>query len=169
MDDKLVFGYGGVAGNIPCVYKDKGWYEETIPEYNIRKVEEIELFEELNWKDEVKTEGKPYGHRVTGGLNQLCEISIDEIKRLRELNQERKIQRVKAEEEEREGARLSWAKSIIEEIKFRNTPILSEKEEKEWRVQYNNIVNEGGEGYVPHRATLEDRIKAKQILRGAVK
>ena len=77
MDGKLVFGYGGIANTTPCVYKDHGWFEGTIPEYNIRKVETIELFEELTSRDEAKTEGEPYGCSLGGGLCQLCEISFD--------------------------------------------------------------------------------------------
>ena len=164
MEGKLVFGYGGIADSTPCIYKDHGWFEGTIPEYNIRKVETIYLFKELTWKDEVEC-GEPYGRIIAGGRCQLCEISIDEIQRLRALNEERKIQRLKTEEEELKKIEITWAKAIIKEIESRDTPILSEEEEKKWRVQYNNVMNEGGEGYIPHRATLEDIVKAEQILK----
>ena len=56
------------------------------------------------------------------------------------------------------------AQEILEEVKTRKTEILSRANENKWRVTYNNINNEGGEGYVPNRATLEDVEKAKQIL-----
>jgi len=92
MKDKLVFGYGGVVDNTPCIFRDSGWYEGTIKEYNVRGVKEIELFDGLTWKDTVEIVREPYGCRWGGGWSQLHEISEAEIQRLRILNQERKIQ-----------------------------------------------------------------------------
>ena len=56
------------------------------------------------------------------------------------------------------------ANKIMSEIETRQTEILSDSEEKIWRKNYNNINNEGGEGYIPCRATLEDIERAKNIL-----
>ena len=42
--------------------------------------------------------------------------------------------------------------------------VLSKKEESKWLINYNNINNEGGEGYVPTRITLEDVEWAKKII-----
>ena len=52
------------------------------------------------------------------------------------------------------------------EVETRKTEILSAADEKQWRIRYNNINNEGGEGYMPRRATLEDIARAKEILGG---
>lgn len=59
---------------------------------------------------------------------------------------------------------IAAAKRIMEEVEVRKTKILSNKEEIAWARNYNNINNEGGEGYVPVRVTLEDVILAKKVL-----
>ena len=41
---------------------------------------------------------------------------------------------------------------------------LSDKNTKIWEEQYNNIANEGGEGYVPHRVSLETAESAKHFI-----
>jgi hypothetical protein len=80
---------------------------------------------------------------------------------------------VKAEEEKKSAAvkkeietKMAWAEKIMAEVAIRKTEILSAADEKLWRTRYNNINNEGGEGYVPRRATLEDIARAKEILAG---
>ncbi|HQB63988.1 MAG TPA: hypothetical protein PLL21_06355 [Sedimentibacter sp.] len=168
MEGKLVFGYGGVVDSTPCIYKDYGWYTGTIEEYNIRRTETVELLEELTWRDEIN-KGEMYGSRMGGGMSGLFEISEEEIQKLRELNAKRKVQREKTEKEEREKSRLDWANRILKEAKTRKahgSEILSEAAERQWRKNYNDAINEGGEGYVPHRATLEDIAKAEEILKG---
>ena len=56
------------------------------------------------------------------------------------------------------------ATKVITESETRKTEILSDADEKYWRTNCNNINNEGGEGYVPRRATLEDVERAKSVL-----
>ena len=56
------------------------------------------------------------------------------------------------------------AKAIIIEIETRKTEILSDADEKLWRTNYNNVNNEGGEGYVPRMATVESVEWARTIL-----
>jgi len=168
MEGKLVFGFGGVVDSTPCIFEDCGWYEGTIKEYNIRRAKTIELFEELTWRDEIN-KGEMYGSRMGGGMSGLFEISEEEIQRLKKLNADRKIQKEKKEKEESERARLEWANRILKEAETRKAhgmEILSETAERQWRKNYNNAMNEGGEGYIPRRATLEDIAKAEEILKG---
>lgn len=61
-------------------------------------------------------------------------------------------------------AEKEWANKVMTEIETRVTEILSAEDEAKWQINYNNIYNEGGEGYIPQRATLEDVVKAKTIL-----
>jgi hypothetical protein len=56
------------------------------------------------------------------------------------------------------------AKKVMAEVETRKTEILSNKDEIRWATNYNNINNEGGEGYIPTRVTLEDIACAKKIL-----
>lgn len=57
------------------------------------------------------------------------------------------------------------AKKVISESQTRKTEILTDAEEKQWRINYNDINNEGGEGYVPHRITAERVEWAMTILK----
>jgi len=59
---------------------------------------------------------------------------------------------------------IERATSIIAEFKERKTEILSETAENQWKINYNNVNNEGGEGYIPLRVTLEDVEWAKKII-----
>lgn len=98
------------------------------------------------------------GYLPIAMISQILEL-IEEMHK--ELSEEFEIKtntEIAAEEE------IEEAKTIMSEIKNRETEILSEIEEKIWRTNYNNINNEGGEGYAPSRATLEDVEKAKAIL-----
>ena len=75
----------------------------------------------------------------------------------------------KAEEEKtaKAAAKLvAEATEIISQVEYRGEEnLLTEAEESQWREVYNNMVNEGGEGYVPERVTKEKYEWAKRILR----
>ena len=63
---------------------------------------------------------------------------------------------------------IEIAKKIMAEVEIRKTEILSAADEKQWRINYNNINNEGGEGYIPRRVTSEDVEMAKATLEGGL-
>ena len=44
--------------------------------------------------------------------------------------------------------------------------LMTRAQAKAWRTNYNNIVNEGGEGYIPEIITAEDVAWAEQVLSG---
>jgi hypothetical protein len=67
-------------------------------------------------------------------------------------------------EEDTEAELVEEAERIMAEVATRKTGILTEAEENVWRRNYNNINNEGKEGYVPQRATAEDEAWAKKTL-----
>lgn len=79
MTGRLVFGFTGLNGVDPCVYKDQGWYEGTIEEYNVRKVRVVEVFEHLDSEHVKQTlcgpDTKLYGSRWGGGLSGLFPIT----------------------------------------------------------------------------------------------
>ena len=58
---------------------------------------------------------------------------------------------------------VKWASRIVEEAEARGE-VLTEVQEASWRVNYNNMNNEGGEGFIPTRATTESLSKAREIL-----
>lgn len=82
---KLVYGFGGFSGLTPCIYRDKGWYEDTKPEYNVRKVEEVKLLEDLEWNHPLlstASSGESYGCHMGGGCSGLYEISEEHVQQL---------------------------------------------------------------------------------------
>jgi hypothetical protein len=156
------------------VYVNGKYHESS---YNNPVVVENGMFTD-DYKSKVKA-GGGYA-RLTDGViinearyNQIMsEITAAEAQVESEFKSEQP-EAVKAEEEKKAAAdkketeiKRSWAEKIMAEVAVRKTEILSEAKEKQWRIQYNNINNEGGEGYVPRRATLEDIASAKQILGG---
>ena len=67
-----------------------------------------------------------------------------------------------AKEEAKVASRIEWANRVIAEANQRT--VLTEKEETIWRKNYNNLHNEGGDGYIPIRVTKEDVEFAKSII-----
>lgn len=68
----------------------------------------------------------------------------------------------KAEAEKAE--RRAEAQRIVDEAAKSTEPLMTNEEYKAWRKQYNDIHNEGGEGYIPERITVEQLEYAKKIL-----
>lgn len=60
------------------------------------------------------------------------------------------------------------AKNIVEEAKKQGVKNLkTEQEIKEWKKNYNNVVNEGGEGYVPQLISKERYENALKVIANA--
>jgi hypothetical protein len=94
---------------------------------------------------------------ITLGAEAGKEINemIEEMKA--ELNNDQTQEKIKKEEKAKEN------QAIINQAKkegIRN--LMTNEELKSWRVRYNNIHNEGGEGYIPTRITKEQYQKAVQ-------
>lgn len=68
----------------------------------------------------------------------------------------------KAEAEKAE--RRAEAQRIVDEAAKSTEPLMTNEEYKAWRKQYNDIHNEGGEGYIPERITVEQLEYAKKVL-----
>lgn len=69
----------------------------------------------------------------------------------------------KAEREKEIKEKVDRAKSVIEKAENQRD-IPTKKEAKRRMKQYNDIVNEGGEGYVPYIYSLEEYEYAKKIV-----
>lgn len=113
MTGKLVFGFTGLNGVAPCVYKDQGWYEGTIKEHNVRKVRAVEVFEHLDG-ERVKqvlcgNNTKVYGCRPGGGMRQLYPMinTMEAVRALKALDDAKKAE---AELHSRNWLRY-WARS----------------------------------------------------------
>jgi len=79
---------------------------------------------------------------------------------------------LKTEAEKVEDARLKkekedcdWAQRIIKEAETEGIDKLMTVEQiQKWRISYNNMMNEGGEGYIPERTSQEEYQRALEIL-----
>lgn len=47
---------------------------------------------------------------------------------------------------------------------FMKQYFMTEAEYAVWRKKYNDVMNEGGEGYIPNRVTVEQLAMAKKVL-----
>ena len=74
------------------------------------------------------------------------------------------VKEVEAKKAAEETAReIADAKAIIEKAD-KQSEIMTNAEYARWRRHYNNINNEGGEGYIPDLITVEQLERAKKIL-----
>ena len=98
------------------------------------------------------------GNIVVGLVNFANHMDLGEevVKAWKEIQE----YRMSHDPKEREAAQR-----IINQVKARGEEnLLTEEKEKQWRKVYNNMVNEGGTGVVPQRATVENYEQAKRIL-----
>lgn len=66
-----------------------------------------------------------------------------------------------------EDKEIEIAKRIVEQAEKEGIENLMTREKlKKWEESYNNIMNEGGEGYIPRKVTKEDYEKALKKLEG---
>ena len=68
----------------------------------------------------------------------------------------------KADAEKAKGK--AEAQKIIDAAVKYTTPLMTNAEYKVWAKRYNDINNEGGEGYIPDRITVEQLARANKIL-----
>lgn len=87
---------------------------------------------------------------------------------LNEIIEEGKTEEVKAaeqaEKEAERQAEIDEAKKIIEKA-GKQDKVMTNAEYAKWRKGYNNLMNEGGEGYIPSLVTAEQLEWAKQVLK----
>jgi len=74
-------------------------------------------------------------------------------------------------DEKEKSVKMEAAKETIElaekEIAVAGN-LMTLKELKEWMVNYNNIMNEGGSGFIPRRISLEEYEEAKKYLNASL-
>lgn len=100
MTGKLVLGFGGITDMEPCIYRDNGHYDGTLAKLNVRKVELVELFSDLNPMDAASsTHNDKYGCRWGGGANGLFPVTTETIDALRRLNAKKRVAREAAEKQ----------------------------------------------------------------------
>ena len=104
--EKLVFGYGGLSGHTPCIYKAKGQHPLYVK--GILAVEKVRLLDALDWNNPIVVEvenGKTVGHRAGGGFTKLTEITQEQADMLIAENARlSEIQKAAREKDEQELA-----------------------------------------------------------------
>lgn len=113
---EVVLGFGGFTDMTPCIYRDMGWYDGTVEEYNVRRVECVKLLEEIDWHPLISEiiEGKSYGCRWGGGISGLYEIDEETASQL--IAENNKIvaeKRAKEEAKEKAAAEKAAARETF--------------------------------------------------------
>lgn len=87
---------------------------------------------------------------------------------LKDVIESGKKEEVKTEEatqtEAERAERKAEAQKVVDEAAKCTSPLMTNAEYKAWRKQYNDLHNEGGEGYIPERITVEQLEYAKKVL-----
>lgn len=136
-------------------FKDKGFVE----------IGDSTDLEYISWTDvkEVLKERKDDGS-FSGCSNCAYIISEDEWNALVELNEKKRSEKEKKETEES----IAEYRQIIEQCE-KQEKLYTKEEAVKKRRDYNNLYNEGGEGYIPHFYTIEEYEFAKTKLNELLK
>ena len=87
---------------------------------------------------------------------------------LKDVIESGKSEEVKTFEDEKNATetaeRKAEAQKIVDDAAKYTSPLMTNAEYKAWRKRYNDINNEGGEGYIPELITAEQLEYAKKVL-----
>lgn len=75
---------------------------------------------------------------------------------------------IEKDEENEESGKVEHAKSVIAKAEAQHT-IPSRDEAKKMMDRYNDMMNECGEGYVPHIVSMEEYENAKSVVENAIR
>lgn len=144
-----------------CISTDLGWYEGTIPELNVRALGDTVKLIDMWLDDRIETlfaEIKGYG-RGHGNTSRLHSITAEQEAELIAISEKnRQVRAAKDAEEE-----IAKLRDIICCAEAQSD--IPDKTEVNRRIkEYNDIYNEGGEGYVPRIISRESYNAAKQRL-----
>ena len=139
--------------------EEKRHYVDSFKEFGFVGIgTEIEL-ENINSGDLPRC---PEDGSFVGCYNRAWIISDEEVEAYINLDQERGREKEREEKE----ARIAMAKNIISKA-ARQGKVYTKEEAREEAKKWNEIHNEGGEGYVPHFITVDEVERAKRILEEA--
>lgn len=135
---------------------DERWSETHAPYAMVSKGSEIKL-RELRHFD---MPDRPSDGSFYGCNNMVWILSDQEKDRLIALNGQRATSKVEKEKADRKAA----AQRLVDAASKYIHPLMTDAKYKVWRKQYNDLYNEGGEGYIPDLITVEQLKRAKKIL-----
>lgn len=145
--------------------EEKNDYAEWFKDKGFVKISDSTDLKCIAWVDvrELLKERKDDGS-FNGCSNCVYIVSEDEWKALVELNEKKRAEKEKKETEES----IAECRKIIEQCE-KQEKLYTKEEAVKKRKDYNNLYNEGGEGYVPHFYTIEEyeltKTKLNELLR----
>ena len=102
---------------------------------------------------------------ATIGTPEMVAAIVEVYEEMKAIVETEKAKAPKTQEEKEE---IKKAEQIIAEVeRVGEENLLTDKEESVWIKQYNDIHNEGEQGYIPQRATKESYARAIKILERA--
>lgn len=119
------------------------------------------LFEKMNLPKEVE-----YISRIGDDIASLGRDDYDTINQVEKelIDEARKAMGLISAGEEEKQEEIKNAKAIIEMVEVDKVRVMPAAKIAEWQTKYNNLHNEGGDGYIPPVITKEDYEKAKRII-----
>lgn len=119
------------------------------------------LFEKMNLPKEVE-----YISRIGDDIAALGRGDYDNICQAEKelIDEARKAMGLISVEEEEKQKEIKNAKAIIEMVEVDRVRVMPAAKIAEWQTRYNNLHNEGGDGYIPPVIAEEDYEKAKRII-----
>lgn len=159
--NELLLGHGGLTGDVLTVYEKLRVRDDMIKSLDgldPLAISKLEAFEYLNSLTH-RPKGAKGGYRHGGGFTTLYTTTLEEIEELRNINNDA-IAKHKEREKREE---IEYLTKVIARGENQRR-LMTNAEYKVWRKDYNNIMNEGGERYIPNLVTVEQLERARKEL-----
>lgn len=143
--------------------EEKKGYNEEFRDLGFVSLGKGVQLDEINMQELEEVLNRPLGKvdgYFCGSSNQAYIINQKQWDELIRLNDEKIREKKEKEREER----INFYKSVIDKCE-KVTRLYTDEEAKQARINYINVVNEGGEGFVPHFYTISEYENAKEQLR----
>lgn len=139
--------------------EEKSHYTDDFKDKGFISLGRSTKLEELMWNDVLEVlQNREHDGSFPGCNNYVYIINQKEWQELTDKNNCKKAVR----EEEKRKELIKKYKEIIQNCESQK--LYTNEEAAKKRTQYNNLMNEGGEGYVPHYYTINEYEEAKKQL-----
>ena len=136
--------------------EEKKIYREDI----LIGIGEFIKLEHINWRQLFNVIDKDqYIGEFLGCSNMVYRITEEQERRLIELNNQKAREKENVQKEE-----IEEAINIVNKVDEKKVKMLPRKDIRNYLNDYNDLHNEGGEGYLPDVIAEEDYIAAKKLL-----
>lgn len=150
------------------IVEDRGWYDGTKPELNVRAVGRLHKLDHLTPHgkpagidaliDEIRENSEDVGMpRISGCLYS---ITQDQERALIEANEEQE----KADRIDKIQGEIDFLRRTIDKYAGAKNPPKTIAESRMMTREYNDAYNEGGYGFVPHFASQEEADRCSERI-----